>query len=75
MSSRLLPRGDSPGKGTSPYERRYRGGPRVRPAGRVRAVAEACPPPRTRNERPGYAHRSSGRRVATAPRLAVAWRA
>ena len=32
-------------------------------------------PPRTRNERPGYAHRSSGRRVATAPRLAAAWRA
>ena len=39
------------------------------------AAALRRPPPRTRNERPGYAHRSSGRRVATAPRLAAAWRA
>ena len=39
------------------------------------AAALRRPPPRTRNERLGYAHRSSGRRVATAPRLAAAWRA
>ena len=44
------------GKGTSPHEKRYRGTPGcVQQAGFAAALRR--PPPRTRNERPGYAHR------------------